>query len=90
MPEDFGLTKNLENAGILDVFQVFQTALLGRKIGHPGEKEFLEVPFSLSFSLAPQAALALPLGELAKIGSSEPILVTDEGLPCTNFTDLLL
>ena len=48
MPEDFGSTKSLENAGILDVFQVFQTALLGRKIGHPGEKEFLEVPFSLS------------------------------------------
>ena len=29
-------------------FKFFQTALLGRKIGHPGEKEFLEVPFSLS------------------------------------------
>ena len=50
MPEDFGSTKSLENAGILDVFQVFQTALLGRKIGHPGEKEFLEVPCSLAFS----------------------------------------
>jgi len=32
LARDFGTNQSLKNAGILDVFQVFQTEELGRKI----------------------------------------------------------
>jgi len=44
MARDFAPDESLENAGILDVFQVFQTAQLGQKICHPPQAIYSELP----------------------------------------------